>query len=46
MEELVKGNFNRSSYPSDLKITDIRFTDIEKAPMHCILMKDGRSCQP
>ena len=39
MEEIVKGNFNRSSAPSELRITDIRFTDIVGAPMHCTLMK-------
>ena len=27
------------TYPSELKITDIRFTDIVGAPMHCTLMK-------
>jgi gluconate/galactonate dehydratase len=27
------------SKPSDLKITDMRFADIEGAPLHCILMK-------
>ena len=39
MEEIVKGNFNRSSAPSELRITDIRFTDIVGAPMHCTLMR-------
>ena len=27
------------SRPSDLKITDIRFADIWKAPMQCIMVK-------
>ena len=39
MEEILKGNFNRCSSPSDLRITDIRFTDIVGAPMHCTLLK-------
>ena len=39
MEEIVQGNFSRSSAPSELRITDIRFTDIVGAPMHCTLMK-------
>ena len=39
MEEIIKGEFNRLSYPSQLKITDIRFTDVVDAPMHCTLMK-------
>lgn len=30
---------NTCSRPSDLRITDIRFTDIAGAPMHCTLMK-------
>ena len=30
---------NTNSYPSQLKITDIRFADIDGAPKHCILMK-------
>ena len=28
MEDLIKGTFNRSSAPSKLRITDIRFTDV------------------
>ena len=39
MEEQIKGMFNRSSAPSKLRITDIRFTDVVGAPMHCTLMK-------
>ena len=39
MEEILKGTFNRLSNPSELRITDIRFTDIVGAPMHCTLMK-------
>jgi L-alanine-DL-glutamate epimerase-like enolase superfamily enzyme len=36
MQEL---NVNKNSRPSDLKITDIRFTSLKDAPMHCILVK-------
>src|SRR6056297_798707 len=32
-------SINTYGSPSDLKITDIRFTDIVDAPMHCSLMK-------
>jgi len=32
-------NIRTASRPSDLRITDIRFTDIMGAPMRCILMK-------
>lgn len=39
MEEILKGTFNRLSNPSELRITDIRFTDIVGAPMPCTLMK-------
>ena len=39
MSEMVSSKVNRCSYPSELKITDIRFTDIVGAPMHCTLMK-------
>ena len=39
MENMVTGSFNRCSAPSELKITDIRFTDVIGAPMHCTLMK-------
>ena len=39
MAEMVSSKVNRCSYPSELKITDIRFTDIVGAPMHCTLMK-------
>ena len=39
MEEMMQGTFNRCSAPSDLRITDVRFTDIVGAPMHCTLMK-------
>ena len=39
MSEVISSNINRCSYPSELKITDIRFTDIVGAPMHCTLMK-------
>ena len=39
MEDMIKGAFNRFSAPSQLRITDIRFTDVIGAPMHCTLMK-------
>ena len=39
MEQEWTGTFNRCSAPSELKITDIRFTDVVGAPMHCTLMK-------
>jgi len=32
-------NVNRNSWPSELKITDVRFVDLTGAPMHCILVK-------
>ena len=37
--EQVLNNVNTFSRPSNLKITDMRFTDITGAPMHCTLMK-------
>lgn len=37
--ESTLAHVNTYSNPSDLKITDIRFTDIVGAPMHCSLMK-------
>jgi gluconate/galactonate dehydratase len=37
--EETLNNVNTHSSPSDLRITDIRFTNIIGAPMHCILMK-------
>ncbi len=33
------GNINTNSRPSDLRITDMRFTDIVDAPMHCTMLK-------
>ncbi len=39
MNEELPGSFNRNSHPSALRITDIRFTDVIGAPMHCTLMK-------
>ena len=39
METIPAGSFNRCSAPSELKITDVRFTDVAGAPMHCTLMK-------
>jgi len=35
----IPGSFNTNSSPSQLRITDMRFTDIVGAPMHCSLMK-------
>ena len=32
-------SINTNGYPSDLKITDMRLTDIVGAPMHCSLLK-------
>ncbi len=37
--DALLSHVNTNSRPSDLKITDIRFTDIVGAPMHCTLMK-------
>ena len=37
--EQALDHVNTGSRPSDLKITDMRFTDIVGAPMHCTLMK-------
>ncbi|MCL6444638.1 MAG: mandelate racemase/muconate lactonizing enzyme family protein [Alicyclobacillus sp.] len=37
--EHALAHVNTYSSPSDLRITDIRFTDIVGAPMHCSLMK-------
>ena len=37
--EAALNRVNTCSCPSDLKITDIRFTDIVGAPMDCTLMK-------
>ena len=39
MSDMVSSGVNRCSFPSGLKITDVRFTDIVGAPMHCTLMK-------
>jgi len=39
VSEYISSKVNRNSYPSELKITDVRFTDIVGAPMHCTLMK-------
>lgn len=38
-KSMVSGNVNTCSSPSELKITDMRFTDIVGAPMRCTLMK-------
>jgi gluconate/galactonate dehydratase len=37
--EYVLDKVNTHSRPSELKITDMRFTDIIGAPMHCTLLK-------
>jgi L-alanine-DL-glutamate epimerase-like enolase superfamily enzyme len=37
--EHVLNHVDTFSKPSDLRITDMRFTDIAGAPMHCTLMK-------
>jgi L-alanine-DL-glutamate epimerase-like enolase superfamily enzyme len=37
--ETILGSINTFGAPSDLKITDMRFTDVVDAPMHCTLMK-------
>src|SRR3979409_1660556 len=37
--EQVLAHVNTYSRPSELRITDMRFVDIAKAPMHCILLK-------
>jgi gluconate/galactonate dehydratase len=37
--ESVLNHVNTYSKPSELKITDMRFVDIEGAPMHCTLLK-------
>lgn len=39
INELIESSVNTCSKPSDLKITDMRFTDIIGAPMPCTLMK-------
>ena len=39
MEQMISNAVNRNSCPSQLRITDIRFTDVVGAPMHCTLMK-------
>ena len=39
MSEIISSQVNRLSAPSRLRITDIRFTDVVNAPMHCTLMK-------
>ena len=37
--ETISSCINTYSNPSDLRITDIRFLDVDQIPMHCILMK-------
>lgn len=35
----MRGSVNYNSFPSKLKITDIRFADLDGAPKHCPLIK-------
>ena len=37
--DLISGNINIGSSPSDLRITDMRFVDIDGAPKRCTLLK-------
>lgn len=39
MESILSPDINTCSTPSELKITDMRFCDVQGLPMHCILMK-------
>lgn len=39
ISEMLEQNINTHSAPSELKITDIRVTNIDGAPKHCILLK-------
>lgn len=39
MRDVISGNININSQPSELKITDIRVTNIDGAPKHCPLIK-------
>ena len=39
IKEMIQSNVNALSFPSDLKITDIRVANIDGAPKHCILLK-------
>ena len=38
-KEIIAGNINTCSSPSELKITDIRVANINGAPKHCPLIK-------
>ena len=38
-KEWIPESVNRSSAPSSLKITDLRVTNINGIPKHCILLK-------
>ena len=38
-DTVLSSAFSRCSAPSQLKITDVRFTDVVGTPMHCTLMK-------
>ena len=39
IKEMIQENVNTNSSPSELKITDIRFTDIEGGPFENSLIK-------
>jgi len=39
ISEMLQENINTCSNPTDLKITDVRVTNIDGAPKHCILIK-------
>lgn len=39
INEMIESNVNTLSSPSELKITDVRITNIDGAPKHCILLK-------
>ena len=39
INEMLQDNINTCSNPTELKITDVRVTNIDGAPKHCILIK-------
>lgn len=39
MPDLISHSVNSCSCPSDLKITDMRFVDIDGAPKRCTILK-------
>ena len=39
IKEMMQENVNTNSSPSELKITDIRFADIEGGPLRILLLK-------